>query len=89
MAKRNNQEFHIDAKGKAATHPLDLLPGHRALGAARPLLGVLVHELTTCGTQGTKPTDFSEDLGTNKSEATKLWEKIVQKRGGGDPDLGS
>lgn len=30
-------------------NPLDLLPGHRALGAARPLLGVLVHELTTWG----------------------------------------
>lgn len=28
---------------------LDLLPGHRALGAARPLLGVLVHELATWG----------------------------------------
>jgi hypothetical protein len=33
---------------EVATHPLDLLPGHRALGAAGSLLGVLVHELATC-----------------------------------------
>ena len=71
----------------AATHPLDLLPGHRALGAARPLLGVLVHELTTCGTQGTKPTDFSEDLGTNNSEATKEIRLAKGRRRGSRPGV--
>jgi hypothetical protein len=35
-----------------ATHPLDLLPGHGALGSARPLVGVLVDKPPTC----TKPT---------------------------------
>jgi hypothetical protein len=33
---------------KAGTHPLDLLPGHGALGPAGSLLGVLVHKLATC-----------------------------------------
>ena len=64
-----------DAKVRA-THSLDLLPGHRALRAARPLLGVLVHELTSCKHDESNDQQ-RENLSTSRSEAAINCEKIV------------
>lgn len=73
---------------KAGTHSLDLLPGHGALGPARPLLGVLVHELATCNHNATKARSTRRKIfHLNRSRTQPQKKKCPKKRE--DPDLES